>query len=225
MKYKRIVSFGDSFTWGTDLADCTQKPLTGFSHYTWPALLAKHLGISYECRALGGASNSNIVRRLIKRIPALKQTDLIILNWTYIDRWEYHNGTTDLWESLRPSGTESNEFHKYFYKYVHSQYWNLYESLKHIMFAHELLRNRGVNYLSTAMDKLLVERPFEDKPENLETSVLVDQVEPSLFWFDGLDFLSWSIENHFTLGATGHPIEEAHQAAFEYIRDNYDFTK
>jgi hypothetical protein len=41
----KVISFGDSFTWGTDLCDYSTKTP---SQFTWPSLLAKHLNVTYQ---------------------------------------------------------------------------------------------------------------------------------------------------------------------------------
>jgi hypothetical protein len=55
----KLTSYGDSFIFGTDLADAEMIPNTSGkpSQHTWPALLAQHLGYQYRCRAYPGCGN------------------------------------------------------------------------------------------------------------------------------------------------------------------------
>lgn len=223
MKYNHVVSFGDSFTWGTDLSDCTQTWPHGYSKLTWPALLAEHIGAAYTCRALGGASNSYILRSLIKRLPLLDSNTLVILNWTYIDRWEFFNSGSKEWETLRPSGTENHKFFDCYFKNLHSQYWNIYESLKNILFAHELLKNRNVKFISTCLDTQIINEEFVNdyfdyNNKSLDVRTIISLVKDDLSWFNNHGFVDWANTHNFPLGKTKHPLEEAHQAAFEYIK-------
>ena len=219
MQYNRVISFGDSFTFGTDLSDQVpgvvgvNPPLP--SRSTWPALIAKHLNIkNYVCYAEPGASNSTILRTLLS--TEILPTDLVIVNWTWINRWDFYN--EEEWSTLRPSGTEDNPMYKVYYKYFQSELWDKFETLKNIQLAFSMLDN----VISTSMDPLTLDTTHHCPPY---VQKLINNVKPKLTWFDGKGFYHWAIDNNFPISDKWHPLEEAHQAAFEYIRDNHDFTK
>ena len=65
-----LISGGDSFTYGSELNDCTNQQ---HSNSTWSALLAQQLDMSYACVALPGASNSSITRRVMRACEKAKQ--------------------------------------------------------------------------------------------------------------------------------------------------------
>jgi hypothetical protein len=224
MQYKRVISFGDSFTWGTDLSDCTQEYPNGYSKFTWPALIAKHHDIEYKSYALGGTSNQGILRWLLS--TPLEITDLLIINWTWIDRNEYFDRqvvTTDKeqgWSYIRP--TEKNTVANFYFKHLHSELNDKLRSLQTIVTAIHYLNMIGVKYIMTSMDKLLVDKRYHS---SVAINNLISIVDPELIWFDNNGFYNWAIDQSYAVGDTGHPLEEAHQAAFEYIRENYDFTK
>ena len=53
----KIVSFGDSFVFGSELAN----NLDG--HQSWIGLAAKKLGVEYQTLSVPGCGNENITRR------------------------------------------------------------------------------------------------------------------------------------------------------------------
>lgn len=227
MQYKRVISFGDSFTFGSDLSDAVVGPYVeyGYSYKTWPALLAKYYELDYHSYAVGGSSNAGITRRLLDRLSAgsLLSSDLVIVNWTWIDRYEFYNRNTCNYETVRPTGTEDSVYHNFYFKHIYSDKWNRWESLKNITLVYHLLKEQNINFIFTCLDKLLIDDAFS--PDQMHTSMLVTGLRDTIVWFESLGFYDWAVSCGFPLGDTGHPLEQAHQTAFEYLRDNYDFTK
>lgn len=208
----RLIAFGDSFTFGNDLHDWNEHTHTS-SLSTWPALLAKSLMLDYVCVAEPGSSNSSIARQVLSF--DFDQTDVVILNWTWINRWDFFNGTD--WETLRPSGTEKSIFARYYYKFFQSEEWDKFETLKHIQLIHGILEQKNIKYISTAIDELVIDSRWHC-PEYI--NALMNLVSRKLQWFDNRGFYHWARENKFKISALKHPLEDAHQAAFEYIIQN-----
>ena len=217
MNQKKIVAFGDSFTWGSDLLDYTTHTP---SLNTWPALLAKEFNLEYTCFAVEGGSNQTILRLLLENIDNLSDC-LVILNWTWIDRWDFYDINSEHWNTLRPTGTESSTFAHMYYKYFQSELWDKLESLKSINLALSLLEQKNIPYITTCIDSLAVDTKFHN-PSYI--NFLINNVCDKLLWFNGAGFYHWSKENNYSISNTWHPLEEAHQAAFEYVKNNYEFT-
>jgi hypothetical protein len=217
MQYSRVVSFGDSFTYGNDLSDWQEEEI-GIpgrpSYLTWPALLAKYLNLDYKCCASPGASNSTILRTILS--TDIKKTDLVIANWTWINRWDFYNGNA--WSTLRPSGTEDNPFYEHYYRYFQSELWDKFETLKNIQVAFSKFNNK---FISTAIDPLTIDKQWHC-PEYVNN--LINSIDTKLTWFDGKGFYQWAKDRDYPISDKWHPLEQAHQAAFEYIKDNCDFT-
>jgi hypothetical protein len=211
MQYKRVVSFGDSFTYGSDLKDENNwRDNRFYSMSTWPALIAKHYGLDYECYAQAGASNSSILRQVLS--APIQPTDLLIINWTWINRWDFYNGME--WSTVRPSGTENHPMYGIYYKYMQSELWDKFESLKNIQTALSMVNN---DTITTSIDPLVVDTTRHCE---LYASRLVAAVSKHLSWFNGKSFYEWSKECGHPISDAWHPLEEAHQAAFEYIMEN-----
>ena len=69
---KKVKSFGCSFSFGTDLPDINNNQP---SKLTWPALVANHLDLKYECYAVGGCGNLQILENILNQVmDAIEQS-------------------------------------------------------------------------------------------------------------------------------------------------------
>jgi len=241
----KLIAFGDSFTWGTDLSDdigygsynraeylafkainpnsTEDKTKDGYSRYTWPALLAKELNLNYQCFAKPGASNSEICRTILKNIDNIDKNDKVIVNWTWIDRWEYFNINTNKWNTLQAHSTENKDLSNMYFKYFHSELHSKLETLKQMYLIFNVLKEKDICYISTLIDSLAIDTQYHIPSYN---KYLQDQVKDCIIWFEGVSFYEWSKNNNYAISEVGnHPLEEAHQNAFNYIMSNYEFTK
>ena len=78
-----IVAGGDSFVWGSELADSPHGGPDGYSRNTYSALLA---GDNYICAAYPGISNKEIVTRTKKAVAGLSTRVGVIVSWTWSSR-------------------------------------------------------------------------------------------------------------------------------------------
>lgn len=76
MTTRRLVTFGDSFTYGHYLPD--------HSTQSWPALLADKMNLEIVNMADPGASNIEILSALLTF--NFNANDLVIVGWTFIER-------------------------------------------------------------------------------------------------------------------------------------------
>jgi len=241
VKYKRVISFGDSFTWGNDLNDC--KEYTGeaeweefcnsYSKKTWSALLANYFSAEYTCLAVAGSSNQTILRDILNQLDNITSQDFVIVNWSWIDRWDFYDIDIERWITVRPMGLSlsnplvnqnyklNNEYQKIYYTYFQSELWDKLESLKAISIAIDFLEKYNIKYFMTCVDPLIIDEQFH---YDSVIKLLINNIKDKLFWFDRKGFYHWSKENKYPISDLWHPLEEAHQAAFEYIINNYEFT-
>ncbi len=75
-KMRRLVTFGDSFTYGHYLPDNLTQ--------AWPAVLASKLNYEVVNKAVPGASNIEILAEILTF--EFRPTDLVIVGWTFIER-------------------------------------------------------------------------------------------------------------------------------------------
>lgn len=103
-----LVSAGDSFIYGTELADQVQGR---YSRLTYPALLARQRGWTYTSIAYPGISNSSIARRVMDYCMANPDTEkFFFVGWTFANRYEFHFLDADpQWQNMTPWLLESLE--------------------------------------------------------------------------------------------------------------------
>lgn len=116
-----IVAGGDSFIFGTELADQTGSP----SYSTMPALLAKSISAHYVCVAEPGNANSAIARQIMTACSQHKNKDLFVfVMWTFPHRYEfrfnYDTGraaspwySINLWNIVDDMSTLKKHFHTF----------------------------------------------------------------------------------------------------------------
>lgn len=230
----KLIAFGDSFTWGSELSDVidvsapqhkwsqySQSGFTQYSQKTWAAMLSKYLKMKYVCYAKPGISNNTIFRILLENLDNISaDNDLVVLNWTWIDRWDFFDTSNDAWETILPKS--NSEFSKIYLKHIQSELWDKLESLKVIALTHEILKDNNIEFISTCVDGLLIDKKFHC-PKYIDE--LQNTISKDMVWFDEMGFTEWAKHNTFDIGKDGHPLEESHSEAFDYIKKNYDFTK
>lgn len=198
-----ISGFGDSFLFGVDLQ---------YIYYsTWPALIANQLGKSYNCYAVSGCGNSIISQNVIEHSTP---DSLTIINWTWIDRFDYV--LDEEWCTVRPES--DGKIADFYLRHLQSDLLNKYESLKTIYATHQYLKNNNIKFISTYMDRLFLDQEwhYPKYVRNLQESLKND-----FHTFDGQTFLEWSRANKFKESKTWHPLEEAHIAAANYWKETY----
>ena len=76
-----VLAGGDSFVWGSELSDHKHGGPDGYSHKTFPALLAD----TYLCAAYPGIGNREISLR-IRNYLTWAKADIVIVCWTWPGR-------------------------------------------------------------------------------------------------------------------------------------------
>jgi len=123
IKYKRLISFGCSHTYGHGLEDCwVPKPRTEKtsgpipSKFAWPQLLSDKLNIENLNLSGPGMSNKEIWWKILN--TPLKEDDLVIIQWSFIDRTCIikHDHT------FRLAYWSTDKYSKQFFKYIHDKY-------------------------------------------------------------------------------------------------------
>lgn len=208
----KLKSFGCSFTFGNELPDSDWNHP---SQMTWPALLAKDLGLEYECYARPGSGNLQIMSTVFDQ-SYLKEPAVFVINWTWIDRFDYMDPLDETFRTLCP-GDDRPE-HKLYYKYFFNQYHAVLNNAAYIVSALHRLQAQGNRFIMTAQDRNLIEPIDPDWHDPRSVTAMQNFLKPNLTWFEDLSFLDWSKQNKFAISELLHPGHEAHQAAFELIK-------
>lgn len=210
----KLKSFGCSFTYGSDLLDCN-IPLYGPSKNTWPALLAKHLNYEYESYSYPGVGNLYIYHELLNQL-SLKDSDVLVINWTWLDRFDFMDPIDETWHTLRPDG--STKEHQLYYKHFYNQYHTMMINSAYISSAISLLNKYNKKFIMTIMDNNLFDVVDPNWQDPRSITLLQNKIKPYITQFENLNFLDWSKKKGFPISETFHPLEQAHQAAFELIK-------
>lgn len=214
-----LKSFGCSFIFGSELHDDGYgKSFATPSNFTWPALWAKDLGVAYRCFAKPGSGNLRIAEQVLNQIHS-QEPAIYVIGWTWIERFDFIQRDNANWRTL--SAWDTDTVATNYYKELHSQYLDKLKSLSAINLVIQQLCASQNKFYMTYMDDLLFETQFHCSPAML---LMQQQIKPHLHNFQGHNFLEWSRVNGFPIGTRAkHPLEEAHQAAFEYVKSSHSF--
>lgn len=212
----RLKSFGCSFIFGTDLHDDgrhLRRPT--HSWYTWPALLAQHLGYDYISYARAGSGNLQIAERVLSQ-AACNEQDLFVIGWTWIDRFDYAD-SKNYWHTITPT-TDSDVGLRYYRDY-HSQFRDKLSTTMSIRLCIDTLKSKGIPFIMTFMDDLIFEAPWHTTPAVTD---MQEYIRPYLNQFDGKNFLDWSRAGGYEISDMLHPLEPAHRAAADLVIRDLD---
>jgi hypothetical protein len=124
-------------------------------------------------------------------------------------------------------------FAKTFFKHVgDSEYYELYSSLKEILFLQNYFKTNNIPYLFLPADNHFYQHPNYHRQQDEYINALYNQIDwDKWFFFEmGLGpnqtesprgFYQWAVENKYPIGTT-HPLEEAHSAAAELLMENFN---
>lgn len=209
-----IKSFGCSFIFGTELSDDGfGGPYATPSQLTWPALYAKQLGYGYQCYARPGSGNLQIAEKVLSQSTNLESA-LYIVGWTWIDRFDYTNSENDKWQTIMP--IDETSLAKTYYRDLHSQYRDKLTTLMSMRLVIDTLKQKGHPFIMTYMDELIFETQWHTTGAVLE---LQDYVRPHMTRFEGKSFLEWSRSKGYPETKKWHPLEQAHEAAANYMSE------
>jgi hypothetical protein len=128
--------------------------------------------------------------------------------------------------------TGTNYFAKVFFEHVgNSEYWEVYSSIKEILYLQNYLKNKKIPYLFTCADNQIFYNFTIQNPDKYISSIYEQIDFNNWFWFpqghkanetkEPRGFYQWALENKYPVGTT-HPLEEAHLAAAELIKEKFN---
>ena len=210
----KLKSFGCSFTYGSDLSDC-DFPEPRPSQYTWPALIAKEHNLIHECHAWPGIGNLQIMHEILTQ-ASLNDPGFYIINWTWLDRFDFLDPVHENWHTLRPDGDTVE--HQLYYRHFYNQYHTMLTNACYIKTTADILNSRGIKFIMTLMDTTLFDEVDPGWQDPRSISLLQKEIKSYITWFENKTFLEFSKEKRFPISETLHPLEESHQAAAKLIK-------
>jgi hypothetical protein len=221
-----IVSFGDSFVFGSEL----QNNENGYQ--AWPGLVARELGCQYYTNAIPGCGNDNIARQIYSWFSTrAAENTLAVINWTWMCRWDFYIVEHETWITLGPtcvpeklknlvSDTDAQDMIDFYKHRANSSLlWNKIRNLQTIWAAQEYLKLKGVVTVETYMDYEMFDQKWHapDYVKELQQLVL-----PRLELFEDKNFVDWSHAHGYPVTIEGnHPLEQAHLAAARLWKESY----
>jgi hypothetical protein len=224
---KKIVSFGDSFVFGSELQDNHD------GSKAWAGLAAQQLGVEYQTHSNPGCGNDAIAQQIYTHFSDDSTVnDLAVINWTWTCRWDVYIADYETWITLGPTcvpkklqhlldSTQSHQLIDLYRDYLNkSLTWNKIRNLQTIFAAQQYLKIKKIKNVQTYMDYELFSTEWHCPSYIAEMQKLV---KPEMTdWGDGLNFLDWCRERQFEITDVGwHPLEEAHKAAAEFCLPVY----
>jgi hypothetical protein len=221
----KIVSFGDSFIFGSELPNNTSGQLS------WPGIIASRLGCQYKTEAVPGCGNDHIARQIYSYFSQhdAKNT-LAVINWTWTQRWDFFIAEKDCWITLGPTcvpdklsslvdQTQSHRLIDFYRDYAgKSLLWNKFRNLQTIYAVNSFLIEQGISNIQTYMDYHLFDQTWY-APDYVQA--LQEKIKPNMQLFEGKNFVDWSYQNKFTVTEFLHPLTDAHNAAADLWQHAY----
>ena len=216
----KIVSFGDSFIFGSELKNnnCGTK--------AWPGLAAKKLGYTYETLSESNCGNESIAIQIMHYFANNKAKDtLAVINWTWLHRWDFYVVPAEEWitvgEACMPwklerviELTKAQEVLQFYNKYANSSLlWNKFRSLQTIANIQQYIKEKNINAIQTYTDRHMLDKEFH-APDYIKE--LQHMISPYMNDWEGKTFLEWCSDKQFEITEMLHPIEQAHQAAADF---------
>lgn len=129
--------------------------------------------------------------------------------------------------------TGITEFAKTFFKHVgDNEYYELYSSLKEILFLQFYFKQNNIPYLFVPANNHYFQHPNYYRQQDEFIDSLYNQIDWDQWFFfepgtepnhtkEHRGFYQWAVENKYPIGTT-HPLEQAHQAAAELIKEKFN---
>jgi hypothetical protein len=221
----KIVSFGDSFVFGSELANNED------GSQSWIAQAARNLGATYKTYAVPGCGNDHIARQIYSYFADNSaDATLAVINWTWCQRWDFYIVEHETWITLGPtcvpeklkdlvSRTQAEDLVEFYRERANSSLlWNKFRNLQTIWAVQGYLEQRGVRAVQTYMDYHLFDQTCH-APDYVQE--LQGLLQLKLELFEGRNFVDWSRDNGHAVTDTLHPLEAAHVAACDLWQDRY----
>jgi hypothetical protein len=227
-----LVAGGDSFVWGSELADSPDGSSNGYSRNTFPALLAQQSNMDYVCAAYPGNANNAISRMAIDALTKIDGDKFLLAEWTYPQRCEFR--IKNEWVSINSWHNTAKEFSESYFKHAgDSEYYELYSILKEIVFLQQYCMINKIPYMFMTADNHFYQHENYLRCSDTDLTNLYNLINwENWFWFDAgtqenetrvpRGFYQWAVENKYKAGAQMHPLEGAHRAAAFLIKEKFD---
>lgn len=197
-----ILTLGDSFTWGDELADRAAT--------AWPNIIGRLYNHSVLNLATPGASNDRIVRLAVEQ--TIKQRyDLVIVAWADQNRSEVWSEVDQQIKCIN-SHTTFLPWIQDYYRYSYNDEYNVEKKSLQLLLLQQHFKQINQPYLFTNVSgRHLNYRQYYDK-----FGYIWKQYDLDCFmgWYDG-GLVEWA--HDCPRGPNGHPLELGHERIAEAV--------
>lgn len=188
---RTLIVSGDSFTLGSEL-----------SGKSWAELLGDSLGYSTINKSIPGAGNATIAKSVMEEIPNM---DAVAVMWTFLARFDVYQNYA--WKTITVNS--SSDFEKrYFENIGNSEFYELHNTLTHVVLLQNTLEKYKIPYCFTSADTDWRKLYYANDKWIAKLISLIDWDK----WYsvdNGNGFYTWG-KNNYTCGKFGHPLDQAH---------------
>ena len=197
-----ILTLGDSFTWGDELADRTAE--------AWPYLIAQQFDHSVVNLAEPGASNDFIVRLGVEQ-TIKQQYDLVVVAWADQNRLEVWSEVDRQIKSINSNSTFMPWIQDY-YRHSYNDEYNLEKKSLQMLLLQQHFKQINQPYLFTNVSG----RHFCYRKYFEKFSYIWKQYDLAnlMGWYDG-GLVEWA--GDAPRGDRGHPLTLGHKRIAEKI--------
>ena len=249
-----IIAAGDSFVYGSELQspDNTFTALLGANEcVAWPGFGNDSIArTAIERCEQGGVDGVVVSWTFPGRYEFRFSYDTMQKKspWYSINAWTIKSDLNSIKEEFvtdnnvileqqkqtieRARATGVADFAETFYKHVGgSEYWEIYSSLKEIVYLQNYLVLKDIPFLFTCADNGIFNNYTVDNADSVIASLLNQIDHDRWFWFpkgQGSNqtktprgFYQWAVENKYPIGTT-HPLEQAHIDASTLMQGKFN---
>ena len=112
-------------------------------------------------------------------------------------------------------------------------YWQIYTALREVVFLQNYLKANNIPYLFTCADNIILNNFYTTVEHDETIDCLFNQIDFDKWYLfpeaeEEYDtqlprgFYQWAVENKYSIGPEGHPLEDAHKDAADLIRSRFD---
>ena len=206
---KRLLTVGDSFTYGDELADPAKS--------AWPAIVSNSIDMSPTNLGMPGRGNTRMVRAVVENS---NQFDAVIIAWSHFDRIEIADeiDVFDIW----PGRINVPNKYQYPWRATVTDYYSRHHNDDYLYRQYLLNIVLVQSYLKLNNKPYLMFDVFgnHQDPRRYDTKNrdLIEQIDTQYFvGWPNEAMVDWM--GDCPVGPRGHPLELGHQRTAEHINE------
>lgn len=211
----KLVTVGDSFTYGDELQDINQA---------WPYLLGQKIGYDVLNLAAPGSGNTRMARQVVEQVST-NRPDLVIVAWTSAGRIEFadEEGIYDTWPGYSGRAFfKEQPWRDQLVRYIndhHSVEYLYRQFLINCILVQDFLKLNQVPYVMTQV----LPNDYYAKEAMRYNTDLLSKLDTKFFIDSNVTgMVQWAFHGGAPKGPNGHFLEQGHQIVadriYEHIR-------